>query len=132
RCAIAHLWSGASYHPGMTASRSLHRRVHAIAQEVAEILALAGSLHHEDRHQILLRVDPEEGAGHPAPEELSDRARERRNAGLRADREAKTEPMAGRHQRALDLHVGAQMIGGHQLQRLAANDADAVERAAIE
>src|SRR5262252_8533475 len=63
---------------------SLHRRVHPAAQEVADILALARPLHHEYREQVLLRIDPEEGAGHAAPEKLADRARERRDARVRA------------------------------------------------
>ena len=48
------------------------------------MLPLSRALHHKDREQILLRVDPEEGAGHAAPEELALRAQERRDAGLAA------------------------------------------------
>src|ERR1700742_1199119 len=51
---------------------SLHRRVHPVAQEIADILALPRPLHHEHGEHILLRIDPEEGAGHAAPEELAE------------------------------------------------------------
>src|SRR5215472_9263547 len=111
---------------------SLHRRVHPAAQEVADILALARPLHHEYREQVLLRIDPEEGAGHAAPEKLADRARERRDARVRAHGEAEAEPVPGREQRTLDLHGGIEVIGGHQFQRLAADDPDAAKHAAIE
>src|SRR6202040_2755299 len=111
---------------------SLHRRVHQAPQLIADIAALAGALHHEYGEHLFNRIDPEERAGHSAPEELTDRARERRDTGLGADREAETKTMAGRHQRRIDLDRGAEMIGRHQLQRLAADQPVAVERAAIE
>ncbi len=49
-----------------------------------------------------------------------------------ADGEAEAEAVTGRHQGRIDLDVGAEMIGRHQLQRLAADDPVAVERAAVE
>src|SRR5439155_11244201 len=106
---------------GMTAE-SLHRSSDQVAQHDADILALARALHHEHREQILLRVDPEERSGHPAPEELAERTRERRHAVMGADREAETKSVAGRHQGRVDLDAWAEMIGRHQLQRLAAHD----------
>src|SRR6266404_999862 len=78
------------------------------------------------------RIDPEERSGHPAPEELTERSRERRHALMGADGEAEAEAVTGRHQGRIDLDVGAEMIGRHQLQRLAADDPVAVERAAVE
>src|SRR5205807_9250327 len=113
------------------ARRSLHRRIHQVAHQRAGVLALAGALHHEDRKEVFLRVDPEERAGHAAPEELAGRAWEWRDAGLGAHRKAEAEAMAGRHQLALDLHVRSEVIGRHPLQRLAADHPDAVERTAI-
>src|SRR5258705_11007872 len=77
--------------PGMTSKLSLHRRVHQAAQLRAEIFALAGPLRHEHGKQLFLRIDPEEGPAHPAPEELTDRARERRHAFHRSHREAKAK-----------------------------------------
>src|SRR5262245_7598310 len=112
-------------------SKLFDRRVNKSARECAEILALAGALRNAHREQDLRRIGAEEGAGPAAPEKLADRARERRHAGLRAHRETEAEAVAGGHQRALDLDVGAEMIGGHQIQRLAADDPAAVERAAI-
>src|SRR3982074_1904328 len=96
------------------------------------MLALAGALRHEDGEQLFFRIDPEERAAAAAPEELADRARERRHAVMGADRKAKAKTMAGRQQRAVDLHAWVEVVGCHQLQRLAADDALAVERAAIE
>src|SRR5215475_12151407 len=84
-------------------SKLVDRRVNKSARERAEIFALAGSLRHEHREQVLRRIDPEEGAGPAAPEKLADRARERRHAGLRAHGETEAEAVAGGHQRALDL-----------------------------
>ncbi len=49
-----------------------------------------------------------------------------------AHRKAEAEAVAGRHQRRLDFDVGAEMIRRHQFQRLAADDPDAIERAAVE
>ena len=40
--------------------------------------------------------------------------------------------MTRRHQMGFELYAGIEMVGRHQLQRLAADDPDAVERAAIE
>src|ERR1700736_1374943 len=47
----------------------------------ALILPLPRALHHEDCKQVFLRIDPEEGAGHSAPEELAKRAGEWCDAG---------------------------------------------------
>src|SRR5262245_19321350 len=105
----------------MTASRSLHRRVHQIPHQRARVLPLSRSLHHEDREHIFLRVDPEERAGHTTPEELALRAQERRYAGFAAHGKAEAETVAGRNEFALDLYLRRKMIGGHQLQRLAAD-----------
>src|ERR1700675_4442957 len=71
--------------PGMTTSPSLHRRVDEVAQERADVFALARTLHHEHREHVFGRIDPEEGSGHPVPEDLTGRARETRHA------------LAGRH-----------------------------------
>ena len=60
-----------------------------IAQQVADLGALAGALHHEHGEQVFGRVDEEERAGHAAPEELADRSRERRDAGGGADRRSR-------------------------------------------
>src|SRR5258707_9148326 len=90
---------------------SLHRRIHQVPQHRADGFALAGALHHEHGEQIFRWIDPEERPGHAAPEELADRAHEMRNARLGAHGEAEAETMAGGHQRALDLHLGAEMIG---------------------
>ena len=47
--------------------------------------------------------------------------------------EAETKAVAGRHQgRELTLTVGSEVVGSHQLQRLAADDPGAVQRAAGE
>src|ERR1700733_6506784 len=113
-------------------SISLHRRVHEVAQQRAEIFALTGALRHQHRKQLLLRIDPEERSGHSAPEELAERTRERCDALLGAYGEAEAEAMAGRHQRTLNFHIRTEMIRGHQFQRLAANQPDPVERAAVE
>src|SRR5262249_16606290 len=55
-----------------------------------------------------------------------------RDAGLAAHGKAKAEAVADWKQRAADPDAGIEMIGGHQLQRLAADDALAVERATVE
>src|SRR5262249_24738692 len=88
----------------------LDGRVHQIPQQVADIFALAGALHHEHGEQVLGRIDEEERAGHAAPEKLPERAREGRNAAVGADREAETKTMTRRHQRRTDLHAGAEMV----------------------
>src|ERR1700760_2319118 len=101
---------------GMTAvvwrAAFLHRRVHEIPYQRPRVLPLSRSLHHEHGEQILLRVDPEERAGHAAPEELAGRAQERRDSGLAAHREAQAETVSGGHEVAVDLHLRRQMIGG--------------------
>src|SRR6202043_329974 len=84
----------------------LHRRVHQAAQHGTDIGALAGTLHHEHREQVLLRIDPEECSGHAAPEEITERSRERRDARMGSYREAETETMTGRHQGSLCPDVG--------------------------
>src|SRR6188768_1426087 len=111
---------------------SLHRGVDQTPQQVADIFALAGALHHEHREQVFRRIDEEERAGHAAPEELAERARERRDPAMGADGEAEAKTVTWRHQRRVDLYARAEMIRGHQLQRLAADDPVAVERAAVE
>src|SRR6476659_3768918 len=68
-----------------------HRRRDQVSQHDANILPLAGTLHHEHREQVLLRVDPEERSGHPAPEELAGRTGEGCEARMGADGEAETE-----------------------------------------
>src|ERR1700754_1325789 len=83
---------------GMTGS-SLDRCVHQIAHHRAGVDALVRALRHEHGKQVLLRVDPEEGAGHAAPEELADRAEEGGDAGLSADAKAETEAVTRREQR---------------------------------
>src|SRR5229473_5561417 len=98
---------------------SLHRRINQAAQQRAEIFALAGALRHEHGKQLFFRIDPEEGSGHPAPEELTDRARERRHALIGPHCEAKTKAVTRRHQMGLELDLGAEMVRRHQLQRLA-------------
>src|SRR6202007_1548554 len=90
------------------------------------------ALRHEDGKKILLRVDPEEGAGHAAPEVLAGRAEEGGDAGLSADAKTEAKAVTRGEQRAADLDGGVEMIGGHQFQRLAADDPLAVERAAAE
>src|SRR5579872_3808333 len=77
-------------------TRSLYRRVHEVAHQRARVLALARALHHEHRKQVFRRVDPEEGAGHAAPEILADRAGEGSHALMRANRKAEPEAVAGR------------------------------------
>src|SRR6185437_8294298 len=115
-----------------TRSGSLHRRVHQAANQGAEIFALAGPLRHEDGKQTFLRIDPEEGPGHAAPEELTDRACKRCHALLGAHRKAEAKTVAGRHEMAIQLHVRSEVVGRHQFKRLAADDPDTVERAATE
>src|SRR4030081_760754 len=109
---------------------SLHRRVHQSAQQGAEGFALAGALRHKHGEQLFLWIDPEERSGDPAPEELADRAREWRHALLGSDRKTQTEAVAGRQERRFNLHLGAEVVGGHQLQRLAADDPYPVAHAA--
>src|SRR5947207_3014521 len=110
---------------------SLHSRVNQIAHQRARKIALSGSLRHEHREQILLRIDPEERPRNAAPEILADAAGERRDAGVPAHGEAETKAVAGGEQGAVGHNAGSEVIGGHQLQRLAADDPGAVERAAI-
>src|SRR6266542_3077858 len=78
--------------PGMTL---VDGGVDQIPQQVADIFALAGALHHEHREQVLGGVDEEERAGHAAPEELTERARERRDASVSTDSEAEAKAMTG-------------------------------------
>ena len=124
-----------SRRPGATilsANNSLHRRIDQTAHQRAEMFTLAGALRHEDGKQLFLRIDPEEGSGHPAPEELADRAGEGRHAFRRSHRKAEAEAVTRRHQMGFELHAGIEMVGRHQLQGLAADDPVAVEHAAIE
>src|SRR5205807_9239111 len=102
------------------------------AHQGAEIFSLARTLRHEHGKKLLLRIDPEERSGHPAPEELTYRTRKRRHALLRAHRKAETEAVTCRHQMTFEPDLGTKMIRRHQLQRLAADDPVAVEGAAIE
>src|ERR1700733_13099743 len=92
---------------------SLPRGVRQTAHQRAELLALAGPLRHEDGKQLFLRIDPEEGSSHPAPEELADRARERRHPLLGSHRKAETEAVTRRHQMGFEFYAGIEMIGGH-------------------
>src|SRR5207253_1917860 len=89
---------------------SFHRRIHQAAHQRAEIFALAGALHHEHREHVFRWIDPEERSGHPAPEELTERSRERRHALMGADGEAEPEAVTGRHQGRIDLDLGAEMV----------------------
>src|SRR6266436_9558158 len=70
---------------------SLHRGVDQVSQHRADIFALAWALHHEHREHVFGGIDPEERSGHPAPEELTGRSRERRHALMVADGEAEAE-----------------------------------------
>src|SRR3954452_3670822 len=117
--------------PAMT-SASLHRRVHQAPHLIAQIHALPRSLRHEHREQFFRWVDPEERAGHAAPEELPDRSRKRRHALMRAHGKTEPEAVARGEQRAADLHAGVEMVGCHCPQRLVADDSVAVERASAE
>ena len=69
----------------------IHRRVNQIPQQVADVFALAGSLHHEHGEQVLGGIDEEERAGHAAPEELPSRAEERSHAGVGPDGKSQAE-----------------------------------------
>ena len=115
--------------PGRGHSTAAYTR---LRNQGAEIFALAGSLRHEDGKQIFLRINPEEGPGHAAPEELTDRACERCHALLGAHRKAEAKAVAGRHEMAIQLHVRSEVVGRHQFEGLAADDPDTVERAATE
>src|SRR5436190_415490 len=109
---------------------SLHRRVHQTSHQRAQIFALARTLRHEHGKQLLPGIDPEEGSADPAPEILADRAREWRHALMGAHRKAEPKAMARqRHQMAIELDLGAEMVGCHQLRRLAADDLVAAEHA---
>src|ERR1700733_10470894 len=90
------------------------------------MFALAGALRHEDGKQLFLRIDPEEGSGHPAPEELAGRTRERRHSLDGSHRKAEAEAVTRRHQMGFELHGRIEMVGRHQLQGLATDDPDAV------
>src|SRR5579871_132252 len=109
---------------------ALHRGINQVADQHAEILALARRLDHQQRPQLLDRVDPELGAGAAAPEVLADRARIVRHAGLLAHGEAEAEAVARRNEIRLDLHIGPEVVMRHQFERLPADDALAIERPA--
>src|SRR6266852_388936 len=95
-------------------THSLHRCVNQVSHQRAEIFALARALHHEHREHVFSRIDPEEGSGQSAPEELAERSWKRRHALMGADREAETEAVTGRHQERIDLDLGAEMIARHR------------------
>ena len=70
-----------------------------ISTVIPDIFALTGALHHEHREQVFRGIDEEERTGHPAPEELTDGARERRHARIGAHGEAESKTVTGGHQR---------------------------------
>src|ERR1700761_3147063 len=121
----------------MTIAPSLH---HGTVDDILHLLAiifseLAGRGGAHDHHEMLLGVTEELGAEGAVPGELAGIAGYRRQAlaGAHRDTEAKTEARAMR----LDigdvvLDLGAEMVGGHVVHRLRAEDALVLELAAIE
>jgi class 3 adenylate cyclase len=62
--------------PAATFKGSVHDcLIHQRAHEIAIVQPLGRGLHHQNRNELLLRIDPEVGAGDAAPREIADRAR---------------------------------------------------------
>src|SRR3954465_14659484 len=94
--------------------RRLHHRPEAIAQFDAVGIA---HLHHVNGDELLLGIDPEQRAGIARPAVFADRARDRRIADPLTDLEAEAEAQARR-----PTGPGTGMVGGHEGQRLLADD----------
>ena len=102
---------------------------------------LGGGLHHQNRNELLLRIDPEIGAGDATPGEIAHRARQRVSAGMRAHGKAQTKSDAEfclRRKRAeqdsgrgASADVRRQVIGCHQPDRRRRQEPGAVQLATI-
>src|SRR5262245_6444872 len=86
-------------------------------------------LDHDDRDQLLLRIDPEIGAVDPAPAKHAFRSERLRRGQICDDAEAEPEADARAEQEARGCQV-AGVAGRHQLDALRAEQSDAVDRTA--
>ena len=86
-------------------------------------------LQHEDGDQLFLRIDPEIGVGRPAPAVISHRSRHLRLAQVEQHADPQAEAGGGIIE---GVDAIRQVIGGHQLDRLAPQQAHTLQGTAVE
>src|SRR5262249_54192300 len=114
----------------LAASRGTNLVGNGLIDELPEEIAMVSAqltlrLHHENRDQLLLRVNPEVGSRVAGPSEFTGRTRQRRQAIRQAHAETQTKRKRRRVQNSpthcrCGGQARSQMIGSHEPDRRAA------------